>query len=906
MHIPWFSCCSCRSAGRASHTGAFIRRFVFVGLGLTGIGTASAQYPTSAVVYDPVTKIIQGNQPLIAQDEPSPTAPVNPYYLTIKSPAQGVTFPYTVTLSFSILGKPSGVSHSGALSFVSASPATLVFTAPNQPLQTKIAVNVPLGSYAGDYKWELKGNWPANITDLGAQINATVFPPIANPNVPPDVRIDSPVDGAIYVYDGVNPVKFQINYSADVGTGGLPLTALLLLFDDTPLLPFVAPVLGGTSASASAWSPELRDGGVHIVRAIAQNDSGGDEVLIKINVHAPPKILTHPASQSVYVGDAVQFSVVASGTPAPTYQWQKGGVDIPGATASTYSIPSAALSDAGNDASGYRVVVSNYIGNPGVLRQATSNNARLSVRKRPQTIGFPALGTKYYGAAPFAAGATATSGLSVGYTSSNSNVASVSGSTVTVHSIGTTTITASQPGDDVYDPATPVAAMLAVEKAPLTVTAVDAVRTYGTPNPEFVVSYSGFVNGESAADLTAAPTASTGATISSNAGPYAIVPAGGVSPNYAFIYVNGTLTIAKASQTISFGALPEKTVGDPAFMLAATATSTLPVSYVSSNSAVATIAGSVVTIVGSGSTVITASQAGDLNYNAAQPVTQTLTVRSGSTPDPCGIAVVRHALDLNGKAGVNGSVQVLLGENITLNGNDWISKDLLVVGTPSIRTNGHPLFGGVFDGTGSASPSNYVITLDGNPVVGRILRQTNPVSMPEIGPLPTPGGSRDVRLNSARDTAGNFATIRDLTVGGDYGQVAVPPGTYRDLTANGGNGFTLGTIGATQPSIYHVRNLRIMGNGELRIVGPVILTVADECVLNGTAGDAGHPEWLALNLHSGDLTLDGNVVLYGHVLAPFGEVRLNGFSKLCGGLKSDRLRMNGNAVLELCGCAATR
>ncbi len=67
-------------------------------------------------------------------------------------------------------------------------------------------------------------------------------------------------------------------------------------------------------------------------------------------------------------------------------------------------------------------------------------------------------------------------------------------------------------------------------------------------------------------------------------------------------------------------------VGNAPFTLTATATSGLPVSYVSSNPAVATISGTTVTLVGAGTAVITASQGGDANYNAATSVPQTLTV----------------------------------------------------------------------------------------------------------------------------------------------------------------------------------------------------------------------------------------------------------------------------------------
>ncbi|MDA0767583.1 MAG: polysaccharide deacetylase family protein [Verrucomicrobia bacterium] len=71
-----------------------------------------------------------------------------------------------------------------------------------------------------------------------------------------------------------------------------------------------------------------------------------------------------------------------------------------------------------------------------------------------QTITFPALPDKVLGDAPFAAGGSAIpSNLPVSYTSSNPDVATVSGSTITLHAAGTTIITAKQDGNATYNAA---------------------------------------------------------------------------------------------------------------------------------------------------------------------------------------------------------------------------------------------------------------------------------------------------------------------------------------------------------------------------------------------------------------------------------------------------------------------
>src|SRR5262249_4248591 len=81
--------------------------------------------------------------------------------------------------------------------------------------------------------------------------------------------------------------------------------------------------------------------------------------------------------------------------------------------------------------------------------------------------------------------------------------------------------------------------------AALTITADGKARVYGAANPPFTVSYAGFVNGDTAAALTAAPTVSSTATASSAAGAYPITVAGATAPNYSISYVNGTLTVTQ-------------------------------------------------------------------------------------------------------------------------------------------------------------------------------------------------------------------------------------------------------------------------------------------------------------------------------------------------------------------------
>lgn len=85
---------------------------------------------------------------------------------------------------------------------------------------------------------------------------------------------------------------------------------------------------------------------------------------------APPAITTQPANQSVTVGQPATFSVVASGSSPLSYQWQKNGTAIAGATTSMYTTSPVA---AGDNGTRFQVVVSNSAG------QITSSPATLTV-----------------------------------------------------------------------------------------------------------------------------------------------------------------------------------------------------------------------------------------------------------------------------------------------------------------------------------------------------------------------------------------------------------------------------------------------------------------------------------------------------------------------------------------------
>jgi RHS repeat-associated protein len=276
----------------------------------------------------------------------------------------------------------------------------------------------------------------------------------------------------------------------------------------------------------------------------------------------------------------------------------------------TYSFYSIATDNAGN------IQLA-----PGPIQTTTITAQALA----SQTITFGPLANQTYGVAAISLIATASSGLPVAYTVTGP--ATVSGSTLTITGAGLVTVTASQAGNNAYAAATSVSQSFTIAKATLTATATNVTRLYGAANPALTYSLAGFVNGDTSAVVSGSATLSTTAATTSAPGPYPITFAieALAATNYIFNYVAGELTVSGgAYQTITFSALLNQTYGTAPFTLAATASSGLPVSYRVNGPAA--ISGSILTVTGAGLVTVTASQAGNADYAAATPVSQSFTV----------------------------------------------------------------------------------------------------------------------------------------------------------------------------------------------------------------------------------------------------------------------------------------
>lgn len=191
---------------------------------------------------------------------------------------------------------------------------------------------------------------------------------------------------------------------------------------------------------------------------------------------------------------------------------------------------------------------------------ATPVAQELTVGKAAQSVNFLPLEDRTYGDSPVRLAATATSGLDVTFRSSNSTVALVDGLELRITGAGDATLTATQPGDRNYLPAS-ATATLHVNKATLTITPQDVARIYGDANPEISLTYEGFVGVDTEYDLDVLPTPVTDATTKSPVGGYDISVKFGADRNYAIDVRRGTLTVAPAPLLIRVNDV-DKTYGD--------------------------------------------------------------------------------------------------------------------------------------------------------------------------------------------------------------------------------------------------------------------------------------------------------------------------------------------------------
>ncbi|MBI2778096.1 MAG: S8 family serine peptidase, partial [Chloroflexi bacterium] len=263
---------------------------------------------------------------------------------------------------------------------------------------------------------------------------------------------------------------------------------------------------------------------------------------------------------------------------------------------------------------------------------------------------------------------------------------------------------------------------------------------------------------------------------------------------------NGSLLVAKASQTITFAALAGKTFGDAPFGVSATASSGLAVTFSSTTLPVCTVSGTTVTIVAAGTCTIAADQAGNGNYNAAPQVTRSFTIAKKSVT----------VTPIAGQAKVYGDGDPALA---------YVLSEAVAVSGALDRAPGEDV-GTYLIGLGTLDAgSNYTTVLSSTPVTFEITKATVTVT-PDSGQSKVYGDTEPTLTWTAAgltngDTTSVFTGALSRAAGENVGTYVIGLGTL-----SAGSNYTL--ILAASPVTFAItaKSVTITPNsGQSKVYG---------------------------------------------------------------------------------------
>jgi hypothetical protein len=334
-------------------------------------------------------------------------------------------------------------------------------------------------------------------------------------------------------------------------------------------------------------------------------------------------------TQSFTIGKVSQ-SISFAAAPSVTV----GGTGTVSATASSKlpvtlsSLTTSVCTVSGNTVTALAVgtctLAANQAGNS-TYAAAPQVTQSVTIGKVSQTISFDAAPSVTVGGTGTVS-ATASSKLPVTLSSLTTSVCTVSGNSVTAIAVGTCTLAANQAGNSTYAAAPQVTQSVTIGKVSQTISfdALSSVAIGGTGKLKATASSGLTVTFSSLTTSVCTVSGSSVTAIAAGTCTLAADQAGNSSYDPA-PQVTKSFSIAKVSQTISFGTVPGVRVG-AAVSVGATASSGLSVTLSTSTANVCSVSGSTVTGVAVGSCSLTAHQAGNASYSAAPEVTQSITV----------------------------------------------------------------------------------------------------------------------------------------------------------------------------------------------------------------------------------------------------------------------------------------
>jgi hypothetical protein len=429
------------------------------------------------------------------------------------------------------------------------------------------------------------------------------------------------ISGSTITLTGAGTVMLQASEAADSNYTASTQNASFTVAAGTPTISFTIPnhtygdaafAVSATSNSTGVFTYTVVSGPATVAGSTVTLTGAGTVVLkaseaadanytvatqnATLTVAAGTPTISFTVPSHTYGDAAFTVSATSNSTGALTYTVVSGPATVSGSMVTLTGAGTVVLQAS-------EALDSNYT--------VATQNTTFTVAAAIQTISFT-VPNHTYGDAAFTVSATSNSTGAFTYTVV-SGPATISGSTVTLTGAGTVVLQASEAADTNYT-ATPRNTTFTVAAGTPTISFTIPNHTYG--DAAFTVGATSNSTGVFTYTVVSGPATIAGSTITlTGSGTVVLEASQAADANYVAATQNATFTVATISPTILF-VVPNHTYGDAAFTVSATSKSTGAFTY-SVVSGPATIAGSTVTLTGSGTVVLQASQAADANYVAA-------------------------------------------------------------------------------------------------------------------------------------------------------------------------------------------------------------------------------------------------------------------------------------------------
>ena len=159
------------------------------------------------------------------------------------------------------------------------------------------------------------------------------------------------------------------------------------------------PILSGTPTTAGTYTITLQAFEFAALGGLASNTFNFSVTVAADTTPPPvtnvaPSITTQPTAQSVATGASVTLTAAASGTPPPTFQWNKNGTAIAGATSATLVLSNVSVADAAV----YTVTVTNSAGTSTSAAASVTVSGPVTQGTAPAIVQSPSAQTVIVGA----------------------------------------------------------------------------------------------------------------------------------------------------------------------------------------------------------------------------------------------------------------------------------------------------------------------------------------------------------------------------------------------------------------------------------------------------------------------------------------------------------------------------